>query len=104
MADKDLQINALYEVIQKYECTNRITKAKIRMTRIKFLIDNKPAGIGTYVTCETHKETRHCKNKTEAVFQMRQPWVWCDECSQIHFNSEWQQSLINHGNEDKNYD
>lgn len=76
----NLQTDILYEVLQKYECTNRITKTVIRMTRIKFKINTKTPIIGVYISCQTHKETRHCKNKTEALFQMRQPWVWCDGC------------------------
>ena len=101
--ENELGIGADYEVIQRYVCKNRVTKAKIKMVRIKYLVNGKDVGRGVYLTCLDHNETRHCKNKTEAVEQMRQPWVWCDGCAQIHFHTEWQNQL-HHGVEDKNYD
>ena len=103
MPNNELEIGASYEVLQRYTCKNRVTKAKIKMVRIKYLVNGKDVGRGTYLTCLDHNETRHCQNKTEALYQMRQPWVWCDGCAQIHFNTEWQNQL-HHGVEDKNYD
>ena len=93
MPNKDMNVDFLYEVIQRYECTNRITKAVIRMTRIRFNIGKTNPKTGVYISCQTHKETRNCKNKTEALFQMRQPWIWCDGCAEIHYNTAWQRSL-----------
>lgn len=93
MTDKVLPINALYKVLQMYECKNRITKAIIRMTKIEFFVANKSAGSNVYILCLTHNETRHCKNKTEALFQMRQPWVWCDRCAEINHAAYWSESL-----------
>lgn len=88
MPNNELEIGACYEVLQRYTCKNRVTKSKVKMTRIKYLVNGKDVGRGTYLTCLEHNETRHCKNKTEALFQMRQPWVWCDGCAQINFNTE----------------
>ncbi len=93
MPDKDLKIDFLYEVLQKYECTNRITKAVIRMTRIRFNIGKMTPKTGVYISCQTHKETRNCKNKTDAIEMMRKPWVWCDGCAKIHEDTEWQTML-----------
>ena len=100
MPNNELEIGASYEVLQRYVCKNRVTNAKIQMLRIKYLVNGKDVGRGTRLTCLDHNETRHCKNKTEALYQIRQPWVWCDECSQIHFNTEWQNQL-HHGVETK---
>jgi len=66
------------------------------MVRIKYLVNGKDVGRGVYLTCLDHNETRSCKNKTEALYQMRQPWVWCDGCAQIHFDTEWHNQL-HHG-------
>ena len=88
MPNNELEIGACYEVLQRYTCKNRVTKSKIKMTRIKYLVNGKDVGRGTYLTCLDHNETRYCKNKTEALFQMRQPWVWCDGCAALHFNQE----------------
>jgi len=96
MPSNELEIGVSYEVLQRYTCKNRVTKAKIKMVRIKYLVNGKDVGRGTYLTCLDHNETRHCQNKTEALYQMRQPWVWCDGCAQIHFNTEWQNQL-HHG-------
>ena len=103
MPNNELEIGASYEVLQRYTCKNRVTKAKIKMVRIKYLVNGKDVGRGVYLTCLDHNETRRCQNKTEALYQMRQPWVWCDGCAQIHFHTEWQNQL-HHGVEDKNYD
>jgi hypothetical protein len=91
--ENELGIGACYEVLQRYVCKNRVTKAKIKMVRIKYLVNGKDVGRGVYLTCLDHNETRHCQNKTEALYQMRQPWVWCDECAKIHLATEWQNML-----------
>ena len=82
--ENELGIGASFEVIQRYTCKNRVTKAKIKMVRIKYLVNGKDVGRGVYLTCLDHNETRHCQNKTEALYQMRQPWVWCDGCCEIN--------------------
>lgn len=81
--ENEVGIAASFEVIQRYTCKNRVTKAKIKMVRIKYLVNGKDVGRGVYLTCLDHNETRHCKNKTEALYQMRQPWVWCDGCDSV---------------------
>ena len=80
--DMKVKISDYFDVLQRYECTNRITRSKIRMVRIGFKTDGKYV-VRAYVSCMTHNETRHCKTKTEALYQMRQPWVWCDGCDSV---------------------
>ena len=90
--DVSKKISDFFDVLQRYECINRITRAKIRMVRIGFKTGGKYV-IRACVSCMTHNETRNCENKTEALFQMRQPWVWCDGCAKIHEATEWQTML-----------
>lgn len=37
--ENELEIGACYEVLQRYVCKNRVTKAKIKMVRIKYLVN-----------------------------------------------------------------
>ena len=41
--ENELGIGASFEVIQRYTCKNRVTKAKIKMVRIKYLVNGKDA-------------------------------------------------------------
>ena len=72
--DMKVKISDYFDVLQRYECVNRVTKAKIRMVRIGFKKDGKYI-VRAHVSCLTHNESRHCESKTEALFQARQPWV-----------------------------
>lgn len=77
---------------------------RFEATPAELAADYKFRGLDKYQAWDRFiNETRHCQNKTEALYQMRQPWVWCDGCAQIHFHTEWQNQL-HHGVEDKNYD
>ena len=63
--ENELGIGASFEVIQRYTCKNRVTKAKIKMVRIKYLVNGKYVGRGVYyLTCLDHNESFHCKNET----------------------------------------
>lgn len=90
--DMKVKISDYFDVLQRYECTNRVTRAKIRMVRIGFKTDGKYV-TRTHVSCLTHNESRNCKSKTEALLQARQPWIWCDGCAKIHEATEWQTML-----------
>ena len=85
-------ISCQWHASQEYRCTNRTTKARLRHYRIMFHI------VGTtrfesYVVCDTHqKAMTGFKSKTEALAMLRKPWLWCDECAAIHFNTVWQLS------------
>ena len=82
-----------YRVLQNYECTNRVTRAKIKMTKIRFLTKSKTRTIGFYVSCMTHGSTCQFRNKSESLYHVHKPWTFCDGCAEIHLNAVSQESL-----------
>jgi hypothetical protein len=88
-----------YEITGTYRCKNRLLKTDIRLTTVQF---NKTCKFkkGYFLTCDTHGNHKDDNiNQTDALFYMRKPWLWCDECAALHFNTVWQISLdVRRGN------
>ena len=77
-----------FEITGTYRCKNRLLKTDIRLTTVQF---NKTCHFkkGYFLTCDTHGEHKDDNiNHTDALFWMRKPWLWCDECAALHFNQE----------------
>ena len=77
-----------FEITGTYRCKNRVLKTNIRLTTVQF---NKTCNFkkGYFLTCDTHGEHKDDNiNHTDALFWMRKPWLWCDECAALHFNQE----------------
>ena len=77
-----------FEITGTYRCKNRLLKTDIRLTTVQFNVTCHFKK-GYFLTCDTHKEHKDDNSThTEALFFMRKPWLWCDECAALHFNQE----------------
>lgn len=85
------EISFKYEIDNIYCCKNRVTKSNIRMATIKFMT-SKRIKWKYYLICDTHHAvcTINYKHKSDALKDISKPWLWCDECAAIHFNTVWQ--------------
>ena len=78
----------LFEIIGEYKCKNRLLRTNIRLTFVQFGKDLRFKK-GYYLTCDSHGDFKNDNiNKKDALFYMRRPWIWCDECAALHFNQE----------------
>ena len=88
MTPKKIEMIVNYEITGTYRCKNRTLGTQIRLTTVQF---GKVFHFqkGWYLTCDTHGGFKNNnKSKTDALFNMRKPWLWCDECAALHFNQE----------------
>jgi hypothetical protein len=86
--EEKAEIIGMYEITGNYRCKNRLLGTQIRLTTVQFNVTChfKKAW---YLTCDTHGDFKNDNiNKTDALFYMRKPWLWCDECAALHFNQE----------------
>lgn len=77
-----------FEITGTYRCKNSLLGSQIRLTTVQF---NKTLKYKRhyYLTCDSHGDFKNDNiNKTDALFYMRKPWLWCDECAALHFNQE----------------
>ena len=79
----NVELTVHWKVTQTYQYRNRVTKSIVKYRRFLFEIKNKPSTTQDYVNCVTHDKLIVCKNHTEAIAQMRKPWLWCGECAAI---------------------
>ena len=87
-ANVDILVKVVAE--STYHCKNRITKSNIHMTTLKIII-GKRLFFGYDIFCDTHNQVcPMVNNKTEAILAVRKPWMFCNECAAIHFNTVWQ--------------
>jgi len=81
-------VPGMFEIIGEYKCKNRLLGTNIRLTFVQFGKDLKFKK-GYYLTCDSHGDFKNDNiNKKDALFYMRKPWIWCDECAALHFNQE----------------
>ncbi len=67
---------------QSYACKNRVVKSQILYERAIVLIEKY---INIYlVICETHHKAVDCRNHSDALYNVRKPWLWCVECAKLH--------------------
>ena len=84
----DTDIVGGFKITGTYRCKNRLLGTQVRLTTVQF---NKTCKFkkGWYLTCDTHGNHKDDNiNHTDALFWMRKPWLWCDECAALHFNQE----------------
>lgn len=86
--ESEAEALGMFEITGEYKCKNRLLGTNIRLTFVQFGKDLKFKK-GYSLTCDTHGDFKNDNiNKTDALFYMRKPWIWCDGCAALHFNQE----------------
>jgi len=86
--ESEAEVPGMFKITGEYKCKNRLLGTNIRLTFVQFGKDLKFKK-GYYLTCDSHGDFKNDNiNKKDALFYMRRPWIWCDECAALHFNQE----------------
>jgi len=86
--ESEAEVPGMFKITGEYKCKNRLLGTNIRLTFVQFGEDLKFKK-GYYLTCDSHGDFKNDNiNKKDALFYMRKPWIWCDECAALHFNQE----------------